>query len=175
MFILPPVLKRMFGCDMIISDKKHFMTKADIWLISAILIIALFILLAYHLIRTQGSYANISYDGMIIMQIPLSQSEDRYYLLTESIASSYEETQPICSIEELSEEEWVNIQHSSEDYNVLLCQNGEVSMIESSCPDQICVHHSAICATGENIICLPHKIVIEIINNEESELDGVAY
>lgn len=168
-------MKHMFGCDMIISEKKRFMTKADIWLISAILTIALIILLAFRLTRTQGSYANISYDGMIIMQIPLLQSEARYYLLTENKSHSYEDTQSVYGIEELSEEEWVNIQYSSEDYNVFLCQNGEVSMIESSCPDQICVHHSAICATGENIICLPHKIVIEIISDEDSELDGVAY
>lgn len=167
-------MKHMFDCSIISSDKKHFMTKADIWLISAILTFALIILLVFYFTRTQGSYANISYDGMIIMQIPLSQSEDRYYLLTESISGSYGE-QPICSIEELSEEEWLNIQHPLEDYNVILCQNGEIRMVESSCPDQICVHHSAINATGENIICLPHKIVIEIINDEESELDGVAY
>ena len=165
----------MFGCDMIISDKKHLMTKADILLISAILTIAFIILFVFRLTRTQGNYANISYDGVIITQIPLSQSEARYYLLAESISDSYEETQPIYSIDELSEEEWLNIQHPLEDYNVIICLNGEVRMIESSCPDQICVHHSAICMAGENIICLPHKIVIEIINDEESELDGVAY
>lgn len=168
-------MKHMFDCDIMSSGKKHFITKADIWLISAILAIALIILFVFRLTRTQGSYANISYDGMIIMQIPLSQSETRYYLLTESISGSYEETQPICSIEELSEEEWLNMQRSSEDYNVLICHNGEVRMIESNCPDQICVHHSAINATGENIICLPHKIVVEIISDEESKLDGVAY
>lgn len=176
----------MFDCDIMSSDKKYFMKKADIYLISAILAIALIILLIFRLTSTQGSYANISYDGMAVMQIPLVQSETQYYLLTESVPSSYGETQPVCSIEVLSEEEWLNIRNSSEgewlnirnsssDYNVLLCRNGEVRMIESSCPDQICVHHRAICATGENIICLPHKIVIEIINDEESKLDGVAY
>lgn len=165
----------MFGCDMIISDKKHFMTKADIWLISAILIIALIILLFFRMTRTQGSYANISYNGIIIFQIPLSQSKAKYYLLTESISGSNEETQSVYGVVELSEEEWLDIQYPLGDYNVILCQNGEIRMIEGNCPDQICVHHSAICMAGENIICLPHKIVIEIINNEESKLDGVAY
>lgn len=168
-------MKRMFDYDIMSSNKKHFMTKADILLISAILTIALIILLIFRLTRTQGSYANVSYDGMIIMQIPLSQSETKYYMLTESISGSYEEAQPICSIEELSEDEWLNLQHPLEDYNVLLCLNGEVRMIESSCPDQICVHHSGICMAGENIICLPHKIVVEIIGDKGHELDGVAY
>lgn len=168
-------MKRMFDYDIMSSKKKRFMTKADIWLISAILTIALIILFVFRQTRTLGSYANLSYDGMIIMQIPLSQSEAKYYLLTESKSSSNEGTQPVYGIVELSEEEWLEIQHPLEDYNVVLCQNGEIRMIESNCPDQICVHHSAIYATGENIICLPHKIVIEIINDEESKLDGVAY
>lgn len=168
-------MKHMFDSGIMSSDKKHFMTKADILLISAILTIALIILLVLRMTRTQGSYANISYDGVIIMQLPLLQSEDKYYLMTESISPSYEVTQPMYGIVELSEGEWLNIQHPLEDYNVLLCQNGEVRMIESSCPDQICVHHSAVCMAGENIICLPHKIVIEIVGDKGNELDGVAY
>lgn len=168
-------MKRMFDCDIMTSEKKHFMTKADICLISAILIIALIILLIFSLTRTQGNYANISYNGMVIMQVPLSQSETKYYLLTESISNIYEETQSIYSVMELSEEEWFDIQRQSGDYNILLYQNGKVQMIESNCPDQICVHHSAICLAGENIICLPHKIVIEIIGDNGYELDGVAY
>ncbi|MDE5865030.1 MAG: NusG domain II-containing protein [Lachnospiraceae bacterium] len=151
------------------------MKKADIWLISAIMIVALIILLVFRLTRTQGSYANISYDGLIIMQIPISNLEAKYYLLTENIPHSYEDTQSVYGIVELSEEEWLNIQHPLEDYNVLLCLNGEVRMIESSCTDQICVHHSAICMAGESIICLPHKIVIEIVSDKGNELDGVAY
>ncbi|MDE6750659.1 MAG: NusG domain II-containing protein, partial [Lachnospiraceae bacterium] len=151
----------MFDYGIMSSDKKHFMTKADILMISAILTIALIILLIFSLTRTQGSYANISYDGLIIMQIPLSNSEAKYYLLTENIPRSYEDTQSVYDIVEFSEEEWLNIQHPLEDYNALLCQNGEVRMIESSCPDQICVHHSAICMAGESLICLRPKIVIE--------------
>lgn len=163
-------MKHMFDYDMMVSDKKCFIKKADIWLISAVLVIALLILLVFRLNRTQGSYAKVSGDSMVIMQIPLVQSEAKYYLMTESI-----QHEPLYSIEELSAEEWLNIQRPSEYYNVILCQDGEVRMIESNCPDQICVHHSAVSATGENIICLPHKIVIEIISDEEHELDGVAY
>lgn len=164
------------------------MTKSDIWLMSAVLVIALLILLVFRLSRTQGSYANVTYDGTSLIQIPLTQSEARYYLLTESIMLSEdkaqvgsgqlqinEEQKPAYDLRELSEEEWRNVQLPSCDYNVILYQNGEVRMIESSCPDQICVHHSTVSATGENIICLPHKIVIEIVSDEEHELDGVVY
>lgn len=160
---------------MIESDKKHIMTKADVCLISAIFAVTLMLLLIFRLTRAGGSYANVSYDGMVMMQLPLSRPEAKCYLLTERISPSSEGEPPAYDIEELSEEEWLNMQHSTGDYNVILCQDGKVRMLESSCPDQICVHHSAIHFTGENIICLPHKIVIEIVNDEELGLDGMAY
>ena len=52
-------------------------------------------------------------------------------------------------------------------------KDGEASMIEADCPDQICVHEKAISADGESIICLPNKIVVEVESDKESELDAV--
>ena len=41
--------------------------------------------------------------------------------------------------------------------------------------DQICADHKAIEKSGETIVCLPHKVVIEIRSEDgkEQELDGV--
>ena len=33
---------------------------------------------------------------------------------------------------------------------------------DADCPDKICEKHRAINRTGETIICLPHKLVVEI-------------
>ena len=33
---------------------------------------------------------------------------------------------------------------------------------DADCPDKICEKHRAISQTGETIICLPHKLVVEI-------------
>ena len=53
-------------------------------------------------------------------------------------------------------------------------KNGEASMIEADCPDQIYVHEKAIISSdGESIICLPNKIVVEVESDKESELDAV--
>ena len=53
-------------------------------------------------------------------------------------------------------------------------QDGEVSMRKADCPDQICKNHKPICKSGETIVCLPHKAVIEISSEEdESEMDGI--
>ena len=60
-------------------------------------------------------------------------------------------------------------------YNIFMCRNGEVRMIKSNSPDLLCVHHYPVSATGENIICLPHKVVIAISGEKGKELDGVVY
>ena len=48
-------------------------------------------------------------------------------------------------------------------------------MRKADCKDQICADHKAIEKSGETIVCLPHKVVIEIQSEDgkEQELDGV--
>ena len=70
----------------------------------------------------------------------------------------------------LTEDRRIEINHGT---NILEIKNGEASMIEADCPDQICVHEKAISADGESIICLPNKIVVEVESDKESELDAV--
>ena len=46
--------------------------------------------------------------------------------------------------------------------NTVVVQDGSVTVQDADCPDKICVKHRAINRTGETIICLPHKLVVEI-------------
>jgi hypothetical protein len=71
----------------------------------------------------------------------------------------------------LAEDQVVEINQGS---NVLEIQDGEASMIEADCPDQLCVHQRAISKKNESIICLPHKIVVEVTEGEDSEYDAIA-
>ena len=59
-------------------------------------------------------------------------------------------------------------------HNQIVIQNGEAYMKEADCPDQICVRHKAISKSGESIVCLPHKVVVEISSEEEQDVDIVA-
>lgn len=59
--------------------------------------------------------------------------------------------------------------------NVLEIKSGEASVIEADCPDGLCVKQKAISKQGESIICLPHKLVITVESDEESEIDSFAY
>lgn len=46
--------------------------------------------------------------------------------------------------------------------NMLLISDGKIKVTAADCPDHYCVDHVAIDSTGETIVCLPHRVVIEI-------------
>ena len=50
--------------------------------------------------------------------------------------------------------------------------NDQIRIKGSNCPQQICVNRGYISKPGETIICLPHKMIIEIesTNGEEKDL-----
>lgn len=62
--------------------------------------------------------------------------------------------------------------------NVIVVQDKEVYMESANCPDKICVQHRHIRHSGESIVCLPHRIIVEIQSEDEKtkepEVDAVA-
>lgn len=60
--------------------------------------------------------------------------------------------------------------------NTLVIKDGKASVTQANCPDGICVNHMPIRRSGESIICLPHKFVVTVINEQGSddEIDAVA-
>ncbi len=46
--------------------------------------------------------------------------------------------------------------------NILVIENGKAYISQASCPDKICVNHRPVSKTGDTIVCLPAKLVIEI-------------
>ena len=69
----------------------------------------------------------------------------------------------------LNEEQKIRIN----DTNVLLIKDKKADMIHGDCPDQICVEHKEISKTGESIVCLPNKIIVEVMGTGSSVLDAV--
>ncbi len=60
--------------------------------------------------------------------------------------------------------------------NVLEIKNGAARIAEANCPDELCVHQKKISHQGENLICLPHKVMVDITNSaKKATLDGVAW
>ena len=58
-------------------------------------------------------------------------------------------------------------------YNVLVIEEGKADVTEASCPDGICVNHRAVSRQKQSITCLPNKLVVEIRNGEESDVDAI--
>ena len=61
-------------------------------------------------------------------------------------------------------------------YNVVVVKDGKVSVTEASCPDQICVRHGPTDQTADPIVCLPNKLVVQVLApaGEAGQLDGVS-
>ena len=58
-------------------------------------------------------------------------------------------------------------------YNELTIKDGKAGVTASDCKNQVCVHSMAISQNGQSIICLPHKLIIQITGSGEKQLDAV--
>lgn len=54
-------------------------------------------------------------------------------------------------------------------HNTVHVEPGRISVTEADCPDGVCVRQGAISRGGVPVICMPHRLVIEI---EGSGIDG---
>lgn len=57
--------------------------------------------------------------------------------------------------------------------NTVQVERGRIRVSEADCPDQVCVNRGWISDGTVPIICLPHKLMIEIVGGEGT-LDGGA-
>ncbi len=56
--------------------------------------------------------------------------------------------------------------------NVCEIKDGRVCMKSADCPDQSCVRSHPISEPGENIVCLPNKVILKIETAEAMDGDG---
>lgn len=75
----------------------------------------------------------------------------------------------------LLEDQTVFIPYEDKHYNLLFISDGEASISDADCPDGLCIKTRSIRQGGESIICLPHKLVIQIESERKGELDAVTY
>lgn len=122
---------------------KH-LKKGDIILIAAVLLLSAILFLCLNTFNNNdGDFVKIEVDGSMEAVLPLN--EHAIY----------------------------NVENGNAITNVVVIQDGYVSVSEADCPDKICVNHRKINKTGESIICLPNKVVITVESNNGNETDGV--
>lgn len=57
---------------------------------------------------------------------------------------------------------------SSAGRNTVRVENGAVRVEEADCPGQDCVHQGEASAAGQQIVCLPHKLIVSVTANNAS-------
>ncbi len=71
----------------------------------------------------------------------------------------------------LSEDVRVEIPSGEGQLNVLVIRDGEAFVESATCPDGICAAHRPVSHDGEQIVCLPHKVVITVQKTENQAPD----
>jgi hypothetical protein len=61
------------------------------------------------------------------------------------------------------------------DYNLIEVKGNRIRIKEADCGDQICVRRGWIDQSGETIVCLPHKLLIEVKSSDGGEPGSVIY
>ena len=118
--------------------------KQDIWLIAGILVIALAAALIWQLRKETGAHVIVRIDGSATAEYSLNQDRE------------------------------VELEGYQGGKNLMRIRDGRVSVTEADCPDGICVNEGEIQYSGQTIVCLPHRIVIEIEGAEEALVDQAA-
>ena len=127
---------------------KKKINKYDIGLIAVIIIINTFIILygGRNAVKQNSKIAYIYSDNKLYGE----------YVLTDTV------------------KEEIKIE-SDTGYNILHIEDGQIWIHDASCPDKICISQGKISYDGEIIVCLPNKMLIKIVdNNEKSEIDFIA-
>ena len=123
---------------------KNRKTKNDIILAVIVIAVAATGVLLLNIFKTEGEFAVVKIDG---------KETERY---------------------QLSANTEVVIETENNGKNTLVIEDGKAFIKNATCPDKICEGHSKISFKGETIVCLPHKVVIEIVaSDSENELDVV--
>lgn len=119
------------------SIKKALLNhKNDILLATGILLLAAICFLIFSFSMKEGKYALVTVDGEQVYKNSLNEDEETVILGANS---------------------------SSGEQNVLVIKDGKAFVKSANCPDKICVSHRKISKTGETIVCLPHKVVVSVV------------
>lgn len=124
---------------------KNRKLKNDVVLAVVITLLATAGLLLFNLLKTQGDYVSVKING-----------EEKYrYSLSENVDTV------------------IYTGENNNQENRLIIENNQAYIISADCPDNICVGHRPVSNVNESIVCLPHKVVVEIVSDEAENAPDV--
>ena len=93
-----------------------------------------------------GTYAEVTLDGKLYKKILLSEHRG---------------------------EEQIDVK-TEYGYNIIEIKDGAIRILDSDCRDRICIKSGFISKPGELLVCLPHKLMVEIKSNDnEKNIDVI--
>lgn len=126
-------------------DNKVRLKRDIILVLSMVIIAAAAFLIINFAVKKDGSYAVIKVDGKVIKTLDLNSGETT-----------------------------IEVNGYQGGVNKVVINDGKVSMTEADCPDELCVKTGKISRVGETIVCLPHRVVVEIKGSlDDDSIDSV--
>lgn len=111
--------------------------KRDIMLIATLITVcAAAFLIINFVVKKDGITAVVKVDGNIVYMLPLDKNAS------------------------------VTVEGYQGGSNTVVIENGTVYMKDADCPDKLCEKTGKISKNGETIVCLPHRVVVEIQGGE---------
>lgn len=123
---------------------KKRLGKIDLAVLAAILIVICFAGVFTAAVKKPGETLVISLDGEIYREVSLN------------------------------EDQRIEIKKEGVTVNVLDIRDGKADMKSATCPDKLCVHQNPVSKSGESIVCLPNKVVVEVKGEKKGDFDSIA-
>ncbi len=100
--------------------------------------------------------------GMLLLHFSSNQGGNVVVLVDGEIYGTYS----------LEENTVIEISNGA-NLNTIVIADGEVKMQSANCNNQHCIHQGTINETSHTIICLPNRVSVEIVSDDDGAYDAV--
>lgn len=123
------------------KPNKSIRTRVLVIATAAVFALSLAAALALRLSSPPASVARVSLDGQVLYEIDLSAVDEEMQLTIDA----------------------------GEGYNVIAVRKGGIRVVDADCPDRVCVNRGWLTGGRMPIVCLPHRLVIELVSGGDAE------
>ena len=121
-----------------------WLKKRDIILIVSLLVVGIIALVIWHFVYSvDGKYVTIEQRDNLIGIYPLNVDKE------------------------------IEIEHRGEVVNKIVIEDGYCYMEEAECPDHLCIKQGKVNKSGQTIVCLPNRVVVTVVDSNNSDYDSI--